>query len=49
MGNSSYALVKYVKKEHLEDLKNGRIFFNAIKKYINDGTDYRGDSMEGRI
>lgn len=49
MGNSCYALVKYGKKEHLEDLKNGKIFFNAIKKYRNDGTDYRGDSMEGRI
>ena len=49
MGNSCYALVKYGKKEHLEELKNGRIFFNAIKKYRNDGTEYRGDSMEGRI
>ncbi len=49
MADSCYALVKYGKKEHLEDLKNGRIFFNAIKKYRNDGTEYRGDSMEGRI
>lgn len=24
-------------------------FFNAVKKYRNDGTDYRGDSMEGKI
>ena len=36
MGNSCYALVKYGKKEHLEELKNGRIFFNAIKKYRNE-------------
>lgn len=41
--------MKFGKKEHLEELKNGRIFFNAVKKYRNDGTDYRGDSMEGKI
>lgn len=49
MKEISYPLVKFGKKEHLEDLKNGKIFFSAIKKYRNDGTDYRGDSMEGRI
>ena len=43
MGNSCYLMAKYGKKEHLEELKNGKIFFNAIKKYRNDGTDYRGD------
>ncbi len=49
MGNSCYALVKYGKKEYLEELKSGKIFFNSIKKYRNDGTAYRGDSMEGKI
>ena len=49
MGNSCYLMAKYGKKEHLEELKNGKIFFNAIKKYRNDGTDYRGDYMEGKI
>lgn len=49
MGNSCYLLAKYGMKEHLEELKNGKIFFNSIKNYRNDGTDYRGDSMEGKI
>lgn len=49
MENSCYLLAKFGRKEHLEALKNGKVFFNAVKNYRNDGTDYRGDSMEGKI
>lgn len=46
---SKFILAKFGKKEHLEQLKEGNIFFNAIQTYRDDGTDYRGDKMEGRI
>lgn len=45
----NFLLAKFGKKEHLEALKNGNIFFSAIKKYRNDGTSYRGDIMEGKV
>jgi len=44
-----FLLAKFGNKEHLEQLQNGNIFFNAIQTYRNDGTSYRGDSMEGKI
>lgn len=47
--NKNFLLAKFGKKEHLEALKNGEIYFSAIKKYRNDGTAYRGDYMEGRV
>ena len=43
---SKFILAKFGKKEHLEQLKEGNIFFNAIQTYRDDGTDYRGDKME---
>lgn len=46
---NNFLLAKFGKKEHLETLKNGEIYFSAIKKYRNDGTAYRGDKMEGKI
>lgn len=50
MGNIiNFKLAKFGKKEHLEQLQNGNIFFNSIQTYRDDGTDYRGDSMEGKI
>lgn len=50
MNNSTnFLIAKFGNKEHLEQLQNGNIFFNAIQAYRNDGTDYRGDSMEGKI
>lgn len=45
----NFLIAKFGEKEHLEQLQRGEIFFNAIQSYRNDGTDYRGDSMEGRI
>lgn len=42
-------LAKFGKEEHIRQLQEGKIFFNAIKTYRDDGTSYRGDSMEGKI
>lgn len=46
---SSFLIAKFGKREHLEQLLNGEIFFNNIQYYRDDGTDYRGDSLEGCI
>lgn len=45
----NFLLAKFGEREHLEQLQRGEIFFNCIQSYRTDGTDYRGDSMEGRI
>ena len=47
MITTNVILIKCGKREYLEQLKNGRMFFNSIKNYRNDGTDYRGDKLEG--
>ena len=47
--NNNFLIAKFGEKEHLEQLKSGNIFFNSIQTYRNDGTDYRGDYMEGKI
>ena len=39
--------IKVGKKEHLESLKAGRVFFAANKVFIEDKTDFRGDPNEG--
>ncbi len=44
-----FLIAKFGKEEHIKQLQDGKIFFNPIKKYRDDGTDYRGDSMEGKI
>lgn len=36
-------------KKHIEELKNGFIYFNSIQNYRNDLSYYRGDNMEGKI
>ena len=46
---SNFLIAKFGKEEHIKQLQKGKIFFNSIQKYRDDGTDYRGDSMEGRI
>lgn len=45
----NFLIAKFGKREHLEQLLNGEIFFNNIQYYRDDGTNFRGDSMEGRI
>lgn len=47
MNPTNVMLIKCGKREHLEQFKNGHMFFNSIKNYRNDGTDYRGDELEG--
>ena len=45
----NYLLAKFGEEEHIRQLQEGKIFFNAIQAYRNDETTYRGDSMEGKI
>lgn len=47
--STNFLIAKFGSKNHLEQLQNGNIFFNTIQTYRNDGTDYRGDWMEGKI
>lgn len=46
---SNFLIAKFGKEEHIRQLQQGKIFFNSIQKYRDDGTDYRGDSLEGRM
>ncbi len=46
---ANFLLAKFGKKEHLKQMQEGKIFFNSIQKYRDDGTDFRGDYMEGKI
>ena len=48
-GCKNFLIAKFGTEEHLQQLKNGTIFFNCIQTYRNDGTSYRGDDMEGCI
>ena len=41
-------LIKFGKKEHLEQLKNGIIHFSKLEAFQSDPTTFRGDRMEGR-
>ncbi|GEM_PF-1292850 len=47
MKKATFLIAKFGKKEHLELIKEGRLYFNPIKKYRDDGTDWRGDKNEG--
>lgn len=42
-------LVKFGKKEHLEQLRNGIVHFSTLDVYQHDLTKYRGDNMEGKL
>lgn len=46
---NNFLIAKFGEREHLEQLQKGNIFFNVIQEYRNDGTNYRGDRMEGKI
>lgn len=41
-------LIKFGKKEHLEQLKKGIIHFSEIQTFQHDPTNFRGDKMEGK-
>ena len=50
MDNScNFLIAKFGREEHLKQLQNGEIYFNAVQAYRDDGTVYRGDPMEGKI
>ena len=41
-------LMKVGKREHLESLRDGYIYFSPLSRFRKDGTLFRGDSMEGK-
>ena len=41
--------LKFGKKEHLEQLKNGEVHFRPIETFQEDVTTFRGDAMEGKV
>ena len=41
-------LIKFGKKAHLEQLRNGIVHFSPIELFQKDSTSFRGDKMEGR-
>lgn len=43
-----FYLIKFGEKAHLEELKSGKMFFNSVKNYRDDSTEYRGDKCEGK-
>ena len=47
--NTSPILIKFGKKEHLEQLKNGIVHFSSLETFQKDPTTFRGDSMEGKL
>lgn len=42
-------IFKFGKKDNLEDLKSGNLYFSPVDKYRNDGTYFRGDRNEGCV
>ncbi len=42
-------LMKFGKKEHLEQLRNGMVHFRPIEYFQNEETAFRGDAMEGKL
>jgi len=47
MNKKPIMLAKFGEHKHLKMLRDGILYFNPICKYRNDGTDYRGDKLEG--
>jgi len=43
-----FYLIKFGEKEHLEELKNGEMFFSSVKNYRGNLTEHRGDKYEGK-
>lgn len=48
MGEELIPAIKVGKKEHLEELKKGMVFFARNELFLNDDTDFRGDPNEGK-
>lgn len=42
-------LMKVGKREHLESLRDGNIYFSPLSRFRGDGTLFRGDQMEGKV
>ncbi|MBR3704723.1 MAG: hypothetical protein IKM11_04490 [Oscillospiraceae bacterium] len=42
-------LLKFGKKEHLQQLKDGVVHFRPLSSFAGDSTRFRGDRLEGRL
>ena len=49
MPDNALYLAKFGRKEHLESIKRGYLFFNPISKYRDDTSAFRGDKFEGMV
>ena len=49
MVKSNFLLAKFGKREHLEMLSEGYVYFSPVSRYRNDTSNYRGDENEGII
>ena len=43
-----HLIIKFGKREHLEQLRNGIVHFSRLESFQNDPTSFRGDKMEGK-
>ena len=41
--------LKFGKKEHLQQLKNGLVHFRPLSTFVEDSSHFRGDCLEGRL
>lgn len=41
--------MKFGKKEHLEQLKNGIVHFSPLSTFVEDPSSFRGDPLEGKL
>ena len=41
--------LKFGKKEHLQQLKDGIVHFRPLSSFVEDATCFRGDRLEGRL
>lgn len=49
MSGHTIILAKFGQKDYLQSIKEGKLYFNPIQKYRDDGTDFRGDKNEGEV
>jgi hypothetical protein len=47
MRETQMLMIKVGKYEHLQSFKQGNIHFNPLSFFRNDGTNFRGDKLEG--
>ena len=49
MKKSTILFAKFGRKEHLDMLSEGYVYFSPVSRYRTDTSNYRGDEVEGII